>query len=338
MEEQGRNGFEELMKLARGFQVAKVFLVACDLEVFSHLSFPATARDLAERLQVNARALEMVLNALTGLGLLVKEADAFRNAELAERYLVAGHPHYRGAIFKHLHHTWDGWSDLGPVVVTGSPRDIDPARWVDYHEEADENWVSEFIWGMEDVAHDLVPLVLAQLDLSRVTHVLDLGGGPGTYAIAFAKHYPQIRATVFDLPRPIAIAQENIHRHGVADRVMTMAGNFLKDDIGRDYDFIWMSNILHSHSDNQCQFLLQKAADALLPGGWLAVQDFFLNDDGYTPLAAALFGVHMLAVTAAGRAYKHREVAIWMQQAGIRAPEFRRVTEQSGFLIGTKRT
>ncbi|MBW1953270.1 MAG: methyltransferase [Deltaproteobacteria bacterium] len=297
-------GFEELMRLARGFQASKIFMVACDLEVFSHLSFPAVVQDLAERLKVNARALEMVLNALTGLGILVKEGEAFRNGELAERYLVAGHENYRGAIFKHLHHTWEGWSDLGPVVVTGSPRDIDPARWVEVHDEAREEEIDDFIWGMEAVARDQVPAALAQLDLSQVANLLDLGGGPGTYAIAFVQRYPQLRATVFDLPRPITIAQENIRRHGVDERIQTRAGNFLKDDIGQGYDFIWMANILHSHSEAQCQFLIGKAAKALMPGGQLAVVDFFLNDDGYSPLSAALFGVHMLAVTASGGSMK----------------------------------
>ncbi|MBW1916742.1 MAG: methyltransferase [Deltaproteobacteria bacterium] len=329
-------GFEELMRLARGFQASKIFMVACDLEVFSHLSFPAVVQDLAERLKVNARALEMVLNALTGLGILVKEGEAFRNGELAERYLVAGHENYRGAIFKHLHHTWEGWSDLGPVVVTGSPRDIDPARWVEAHDEAREEEIDDFIWGMEAVARDQVPAALAQLDLSQVANLLDLGGGPGTYAIAFVQRYPQLRATVFDLPRPITIAQENIRRHGVDERIQTRAGNFLKDDIGQGYDFIWMANILHSHSEAQCQFLIGKAAEALMPGGQLAVVDFFLNDDGYSPLSAALFGVHMLAVTAAGRAYKHSEVADWMQAAGFSPPELRRINENSSFLIGAK--
>ncbi|RLA89595.1 MAG: hypothetical protein DRG58_04645 [Deltaproteobacteria bacterium] len=333
---ESHKGFEELMQWARGFQTAKIFLVACDLEVFSHLTFPATALDLAERLQVNARSLEMVLNALTAMGLLQKDGEAFRNGELAEQYLVAGHENYRGAIFKHLHHTWEGWSDLGPVVATGRPRDIDPARWVEAHDEARDEEIEDFIRGMEAVARDQVAAVLAQLDLADVNHLLDLGGGPGTYAINFVKHYPQLRATIFDLPLPISIAQENIRRHGVGDRVQTLAGNFLNDEIGQNYDFIWMANILHSHSDAQSQFLIRKAAGALVPGGRLAVVDFFLNDDGYTPMSAALFGVHMLAVTAAGRAYKHSEVAVWMQEVGFLTPEFRRINDHSSFLLGTK--
>ncbi len=328
--------FGRLMELARAFQNSKVFLVACDLGVFNYLSFPATAADLAARLQVDARALNLLLNGLAALGLVTKAGEAFRNSPTAEEYLVAGRDNYRGAIFKHLHHTWPGWSDLEPVVITGGPRQTAPERWLDANEEARQEEVSDFIWGMHAIARDTLPLVLKQLDLTGATHVLDLGGGPATYAIGFVQHYPGLKATVFDLPLPLTIARENISSHGLQERIDTRAGNFLTDDIGRGYDYIWVSQILHSHTEEQCQLLLAKATAALEPGGRLAVHDFFLNDDGYTPPSAAMFGVHMLAVTPGGRAYTHTETAAWMRETGVQSPELRRVNEHSAILVGVK--
>ena len=82
-------------------------------------------------------------------------------------------------------------------------------------------------------------------------------------------------------------------------RVDTLKGNFLRDDIGSGYDYIWVSQILHSHNEDQCRLIIKKAMAALVPGGRLAIQDFFLNPDGYSP-GAAMFGVHMLAVTPPG--------------------------------------
>ncbi|AEB09274.1 methyltransferase [Desulfobacca acetoxidans] len=330
------SGFAQLMELSRGFQAAKVFLVACDLDVFSHLSIPTTVEDLASRLQVNARALEMLLNGLTALRLLSKKDNSYHNTPVAQEFLVAAGENYRGAIFKHLHHTWEGWSDLGAVVATGNHPKIDPARWVEAHAEAHEQEVKDFIWGMHAVARDTIPLVLEQLNLKDIKHLLDLGGGPASYAIAFAQQYPQLKATVFDLPLPISIARENLVRHGLTSRVQTIAGNFLEDDIGSGYDFIWISQILHSHTETQSQTILRKACSALVPGGRLAVHDFFLDDDGYTPPSAAFFGLHMLAVTQGGRAYKHHEVATWVESLGCSRPELRRVGEHSSFVIAVK--
>jgi len=329
-------GFGQLMELAWAFRTSKAFLVACDLGVFNHLSFPATAEDLAARLQVNPRALGLLLHGLAALGLVIKEGEAFRNAPVAEEYLVSGRDNYRGAIFKHLHHTWPAWSDLGPVVVTGGPRDTDPGGWVDSHDEAREEEIRDFIGGMHAIARDTLPAVLEQLDLSGATRLLDLGGGPATYAIGFVQSRPGLQATVFDLPLPITIAQQNIRSQGLVDRISIVTGNFLTDDLGRDYDFIWISQILHALDESQCRLLLRKAAAALTPGGRLAVHEFFLNDDGYTPPTAAFFGLHMLAVTPGGRAYKHAEVATWMEEVGVPAPEFRRVNDHSAILIGAK--
>jgi predicted O-methyltransferase YrrM len=202
--------------------------------------------------------------------------------------------------------------------------------------ESEEKWVQDFIWGMHAVARDQAPQVAALMDLAGVKHLLDLGGGPATYAIAFAQASPTLRATVFDLPKPVAIARENIRRHNLTDRIDTKAGNFLEDDIGSGDDFIWISQILHSHTEEQCRLIIDKAAKAVNPGGQVVIQDFFLNDDQTTPLEAAMFSVHMLAVTPGGRAYTHREVAAMMEKAGLKAIQHKPTSPQTSVLIGRK--
>jgi SAM-dependent methyltransferase len=326
----------ELMKIARGFQTAKVLMVATDLGLFDYLEHPCTAAKAAAQVKADLRAVGILLNALAAMGLVIKEGERFRNGELASRYLVRGKDDYRGAIIRHMKHTWLGWTELGQTVVTGQAPDRKSEQWLDRNPWADEDWTRDFIWGMHAIARDLAPQVAEKLDLAGVRHLLDLGGGPATYAIAFAQANAQLQATVFDLPGPIEIAKENIARHGLTDRVGTLAGNFLEDDIGSGYDFIWVSQILHSHDETQCRGIIDKCVQALSPGGRLAIQDFFLDDDGVTPPEAAMFSVHMLAVTPGGRAYKHREVGEWMEAAGLSAPERLVTSPQTGVLVGRK--
>jgi hypothetical protein len=328
--------FQELMNLIRGFRPAKILMVATDLGMFDHLEEFRTVGESAALVKADPRAAGIILNALAALGLVVKERERFKNGELTSRFLVRGKEEYRGAIVRHLHHTWWGWSDLEETVQQGHADMAKSERWVD-RVDSDEEWVREFIWGMHAIARDLAPQVAGQVDLTGVKRLLDLGGGPATYAIAFAQASPQLLATVFDLPQPITIAQENIRRHGLAERINTMAGNFLKDGIGSGYDFIWISQILHSHTEEQCRLIIDKAVKALNSGGQVVIQDFFLNDDQVTPLEAALFSVHMLAVTPGGRAYTHREVAAMMEQAGLKPPEHQTTSPQTSMLIGRKK-
>jgi len=331
-------GFGQIMSMARGFQVAKMLMVAVDLGLFDFLAEPKSAVETAAWLKADARGAGIFLNGLAALGLVDKSGDYFKNSELASRYLVQGSENYRGAIIKHIEHTWErGWKDLKETVLLGHPPQADPEKWLDARPERDEAEVRAFIWGMHAIARDLAPQVAARLDLSGVRRLLDLGGGPATYAINFAQANPGLQATVFDLPMPLEIARENIGKNGLTDRVGALAGNFLQDDIGTGYDFIWISQILHSHDEGQCRFIIAKAVAALAPGGALAIQDFYLNADGVSPAGAAMFGVHMLAVTPRGRAYTHDEVAAWMQAAGLATPEFIQSGMDASILVAKKR-
>jgi SAM-dependent methyltransferase len=333
-----KGGFGQIMSMVRGFQVAKMLMVAVDLGVFDFLAEPKSAVQTAAWLKADPRATGIFLNGLVGLELLDKNGDNFKNSELASRYLVRGSENYRGAIVKHIEHTWDrGWNDLKETVRVGHPPEVETEKWVDGRPERDEASVRAFIWGMHAIARDLAPKVAAMLDFTGVRRLLDLGGGPATYAITFAQANPALRATVFDLPMPIEIARENIANNGLTDRVDTLAGNFLKDDIGTGYDFIWISQILHSHDEEQSRLIIAKAVAALNPGGTLAIQDFYLNPDGASPMGAAMFGVHMLAVTPRGRAYTHTEVAAWMQAAGLAAPKFVESGMDASILIAKKK-
>ncbi|HZE22173.1 MAG TPA: methyltransferase, partial [Desulfobaccales bacterium] len=248
--------FDDLLSMARGFQAAKMLVVAVDLGLFDFLTEPHSAVETAAWLQADSRATGIFLNGLAALGLLDKGVDYFKNSGLVSQYLVPDRENYRGAIIRHMEDTWKrGWDGLKETVLVGHPQGVEPETWLDTRPKREEAEVRAFIEGMHAIARDLAPKVVPKLDLTGVRHLLDLGGGPATYAITFAQANPGLRATVFDLPLPIEIAKENIAKNGLTDRVDTLTGNFLEDDIGRGYDFVWVSQILHSHNDGQCKFI-----------------------------------------------------------------------------------
>ncbi|MDP1761019.1 MAG: methyltransferase dimerization domain-containing protein, partial [Deltaproteobacteria bacterium] len=164
-----KGGFEQIMSMARGFQVAKMLMVAVDLGLFDFLAEPKNTLETAAWLKADARATGIFLNGLAGLGLLNKGGDKFKNSELASRYLVRDSENYRGAIIKHMEHTWErGWETLKETVLAGQPPQADPEKWLDARPERDETEVRAFIWGMHAIARDLAPKVAAKLDLTGV--------------------------------------------------------------------------------------------------------------------------------------------------------------------------
>lgn len=324
---------QDLLKLAQGFEASKIFIVANDLDLFNLLSTgPMKATDLSKRLQLNERALEIFMNALAALGFLVKGPEGYRNSSLAEEYLVEGGPNYKGHYFKLQSHTWQSWSELPLILKEGKPRE--DLQQELFYSGSEIN--RQFIWAMDDFSRDRAPEVLKNFDLRDVKTMLDVGSGPATYPIAFAKAYPDLRVTAFDLPVAIEIAKENIASHGMQERVKTQVGDMLKDDLGHDYDLVFISNIIHGFSEEENMALLKKAFSALKLGGRIVIHDFFLDEDMTSPSQAALFSVLMLVATSHGRSYSFKEVSKWVSEAGFERATLKPATEISGLLTGQR--
>ncbi|MDT8442132.1 MAG: methyltransferase [Desulfuromonadales bacterium] len=324
--------FRDLMRLVHGFEPAKILLVANDLDLFNQFDEASCPADeLARRLQVDARALQLLLNALVAMGLLVKQGDRYGNADVAREFLAGDR--YRGHIFRHIHHCWESWNDLAGVLKRGGP-DLVREKAI-LHDEAE--WNRDFIRGMDDVTRELAPQVVAQLDLGEARRLLDLGGGPGTYARAFLAAHQQLeQVTILDLPQTLNVARESLTGYERADDVVLVEGDFHECDLGSGFDAVWISQVFHSVDEEGCQMLINKAWQALNPGGRLLVHEFLLDDDRTGPLSAALFAVHMLVMTAGGRTYSGAEIGGWMQQCGFSAVEVKRVSDETRVVIGSK--
>jgi len=147
-----------------------------------------------------------------------------------------------------------------------------------------------------------------------VKKILDLGGGPGTYAMAFAKR--NIEVTLLDFPDTLRIAKELI-APGLADRIKLLPGDFTKTSFGNGYDMVFISQILHAYSNKDCLSILKKSSASLKPGGRVVVQEFYLDETKTWPPQGALFAINMLVNTPGGRTYSPSEIRSWMKKTGL---------------------
>lgn len=308
---------KELRKLWSGFWSARVVITANNLRVFDHLGPARTAAETAGMLETDGRGTEILLDALTGLGLLKKSAGKYRNAPLANRFLVKGSPYYMGDIIRHADTLWQNWSQLDETVRSGRP-----ARRAHDHEA--------FIRGMHDLARFRAREVIRAIGLKGVGRALDLGGGPGTYSMEMAKR--GVSATLFDLPETVRIARELVREAGVED-VAFAGGDFLVDDIGSGYDLVFISQVLHAYPEEENVRLLAKARAALNPGGRVVIQEFYIDGSRTFPAQSALFAVNMLVNTEGGRCYAPEEMRRWLARAGFRESG-ERVLEENVLVTG----
>ena len=317
-----------IMELATAFQRSRPLLTAFELGLFTTLNAEArTSGDVADALGTDPRATDRLMNALVALGLLDKRGGRFSNTALAERYLVKGRPEYMAGI-GHTNHLWDTWSQLTEVVRTGQP-----AGGAEINDRGND-WLRPFIAAMHFRAKQNAAEVVALLPLDGVSRLLDLGGGSGAYATAFARSRRGIAAVVFDLPNVIPLTKVYIAQEGLAAEVTTATGDYLSGSLGSGYDMVFMSAVIHSNSVEDNRLLMRKAAEALNPGGQIVVQDFLVNEERDGPLLPTLFALNMLVGTPEGDTYTESEVRAWMTEAGCRAIARKDTTFGTNLMVG----
>jgi 3-hydroxy-5-methyl-1-naphthoate 3-O-methyltransferase len=293
---------QDFMRLAGGFRASRVILTANNFAVFEHLKTPKTSAEIAKKLGTDARATEILLDAVTALGLLAKRGSAYRNAAPAKKFLLKESPWYQGDMLRHFDALWKSWSGLDEVLKTGTPNH---AGGRDYE---------VFIRAMHNNAVFRAKSVVSCIDLRGVKKALDLGGGPGTYSMELARR--GISVTLFDLPDTLVVSKKII-RESNGRNIDFISGDFHFDDIGAGYDLVFISQIFHSMSECESLALLEKARAALNPDGKLAIHEFFLERDRAHPVPGALFSVNMLVNTAAGRSYTTEEMKGWLRKVGF---------------------
>jgi predicted O-methyltransferase YrrM len=318
-------------EISGGYRASQVLLTANRLGVFSALGSGAMTLDnLAETLGADQRGTRILCDALVAISLLEKEGETYKNTLLAMEYLTPGAPRSKIAMLRHTARLYERWGKLYDVVKNGHPA---PDDAVDSSLQEDER---DFALAMADAARVSARQTAEMLDLSGAAKMLDVGGGPGLYAIEFARQNPKLYGVVFDNEKTVRVAQANIEQAGLSDRISVRTGDAYKDDLGDGYDFILLSNVIHSYSYEDNSVLVSRCAGALTRGGRLCVKDFLLDPDRTSPAWASLFAVNMLVNTESGDCYTVDEVAEWFHRAGLVLDKAMDLTAQSRLVIGRK--
>ena len=303
-----------LASLAGGYLEARTIQVAVSLGVFDALNEKSlSALSLASSIGTDHRATELFLNALVSLGLLEKRDSLFSLTEVSSVYLVHVSPKYFGDMILFDSMLWNCWGDLEKAIQSGKPVHS-PNMYQD-----DPRETARFIHAMHSLvrARGDAQILTETIDLSGVRELLDLGSGPGTYAIHLCDRYPGLRATLFDLPETMKITEKFVKDSGLEDRIRLVPGDYRVDPIRGRYQLILLSNIIHAESAKENSRLMTKLNSCLDRGGRIVIKDHILDDSLTRPPAGALFALLMLLTTEQGRCYSFTELRQWLERAGF---------------------
>jgi hypothetical protein len=304
-----------LMEILGGFERSAVVLGATQLDLFSPLgNGPATAAEVAARTGLPARGVERTLNACAALGFIVKEGDRYRNSPLAEAFLVKDKPGYVGNLLKQTTDRYAAWGKMPEAIKNDKP--VLPLTGAELF-NAPAEVLDNYVHGLFELGKGLAQRISSLVDFSGCRSLLDVAGGSGVYSILVCRQFPQLKATVFDLPPILQRTRQIIAREGMTDRVRVREGNYFTDDFGSGLDAILLSNMLQTEGRQTGRMVLKKAFAALNPGGKIVVHGIMPNPDRVSPLQPVLFSLFMMLVFPEGEGYPGEEILGWLHETGF---------------------
>ena len=296
---------------AMGF---KAILTVLKLGVFEALKDgPLSSRDVAERTRASERGIELLLRCLDALGYAKEAGGRWENSALARRWMLHAPANPIADMFTYWDQCLERWGHMDETIRHGRPP---VTAWEDVARRP-RGWeiYQAFMRGFANMA---VGEILGRAALPQdARRLLDVGGGHGTYSIAFCRNHPGLSATILDLPEAMEPARKTIAAEHMEDRVTLREGDFWTADLGSGFDVALLFNVIHMYAPEKNRELLGKVAAALGPGGQVIIMDqMAVRASGpVAKVTAALVGLHLLNEVG-GQSHDPGQVTGWLRAAG----------------------
>ncbi len=316
-----------IMDLLYGFMKTRAVLTGAELDLFSQIhNNPSSAKDISQKNGLDLRAITRLLDSLVTIGLLNKKDDRYEISDEG-KLLSSEHPETVLPMILHLNGLWDTWSNLTETIRKGENLKRDQA----IHKDKERQ--KAFIGAMHVIGCKLAEEIADTWNLDPFSKLLDIGGGSGTYTIAFLKKKPKLTAILFDLENVIPLAEERLKHEGYLNRVSLESGDLNSDDFPENCDLILLSAIIHMNSPDQNEDLFRRIYKALPPGGVLLIRDHIMDESRTFPPAGALFALNMLVNTQGGDTYTFTEIKKTLSKCGFLNVQLFRTGENMDCLV-----
>lgn len=273
---------KNLLSIMIGSIRTKLLCSAIKLNIFDHLSSPATSQQVAEKLGTHEKNTEILLNALTASNLIEKKKREYCNTKTAEACLVTTSDRYIGEWILHEVHNYTQPVENMLDLIQKGPQKIIEDENFSSETVCESFTISHLRTGLLGISKQIADIVSELPEFESMKKMLDLGGGPGINAIAILSKHSQMKGIVFDRQSVVEIATDVIKEYGMSDRLSTINGDYIADSIGNQYDLILISDTLYYAQESVNQ-IIKKAYEALNPKGILVAVHGVLQKERTEP-------------------------------------------------------
>lgn len=322
----------QLRKLLVGFQATQAIHVAANIGLADQVTEDGKRIDeLAVRTGCDPASLLRLALALAALGLVrLIDGDRLTLTRMGRllRRDVEGTQAYR-AMLMGRPYFWKAWGALSHSVATGSTafnevHGVDGWTWRNSHPEDG----ALFDAAMAADAEWMAQAIIDAYDFSSFRHVVDVGGGDGSFLAALARSFPALHGTVIEQPRVAEEARGTFAKQQIADRLSVVGGNFF-DPLPAGGDGYLLKWVTHNWSDFDCRRLLSNIRKAIHGSGRLLVIEYIIDADK-PDLSASLMDLNMLVMNG-GHERTTAEFSLLLHETGYQTGRI--LTTSSGLGI-----
>jgi hypothetical protein len=248
----------------------KAVLAGLNLGVFHYLSEKSGRIDeVARSLGADPAGLNLLFRSLQSLGYLEYRRERWSLSAMSKKWMRPDSPHAIAPLFYYFNDVSARMDYLHETIRAGRPPMLG-YEWLDEHKAAWDYYHA----GLQSAARLVSRELFKKISLSKTARrLLDLGGGHGQFCVEFCKKHSSLAGVVYDWPQAEAVATDTIASSGLSDRIVFRAGDFVKDDLGTDYDVILMFNIIRIFMPEELKRLFSRVRAALNKGGMAIVMD-----------------------------------------------------------------
>jgi SAM-dependent methyltransferase len=302
------------LQVAERFFDSVVLFALFEAGVFRALvDGPRQLAELHGAIGGDLESLRATLDAAVALKILSRSLAGYQaEPSLIDSLAREDSPAYLGEWVTFLHVLAVPLLRLGAAIRTGEKPG---ALFEDMSGEAEP--ARRMTAAMDAYARSRGAEIADRLDFSDARTLLDLGCGPGTYAVAILERNAQMNATLLDLAGPIAEARKLVASRGMAERVAFVVQDGMTYAPGHGFDVVLVSNTLHMIGPEGSAGLLKHCFGLVNPGGRLIVQAQYLDDSRTAPRWPTLLNLIQRVATPHGRNHAIGETTEWLESAGF---------------------
>lgn len=233
----------DIKELMRGYISAAAINLALETGLFWELDDEMkTIEEIAESYSIPFHRCSSWLKLLSKFGLLEQNDNQYTSSEIAKNTIINIYSKETwGLLAQEAREQYGAIIDLNDHIIhpksVWTSQGIENLNYVTKMQQNSEK-AELFTRMLHEIHKPLADEIADLLDLTKVSKLMDIGGGSGVISFAMLRNNLDLTATVFDIENVCKAGRKIAEEKGLIHRIKYEGGNFVEDDLPSGYDIV----------------------------------------------------------------------------------------------------